>query len=98
MRETVQLGRWRSPDLQTLADGANREVPAHQRIRIALMFQSIEDGRHDLRDNLTSLTLIYHSAVAMGMDVERLFQEVAAVSSERMGPVLRAFLARRVGD
>jgi len=94
MRETVQLGRWRSTDKRTLADGAIRDIPAQQRIRVGLLFESIEDGRHDLRDNLISVTFVYHSAMAVGMDVERLFQEVAAISSERMGRVLRDFLAR----
>ena len=41
MRETVQLGRWRSPDKRTLADGAIRDIPAQQHIRVGLLFESI---------------------------------------------------------
>ena len=93
MRETVQLGRWRSPDLRTLADRAIKDGPTQQRIRVALLLASIEDGRHDLRDSLISLTLIYHSALAVGMDVEGLFREVAEISSDPMASVLQDFLA-----
>lgn len=85
MREAVQLSRWRSPEHRTLAGGPTGSLATEERIRVALLMQSIEDGRHDLRDNLISLRLIYHSAAAVGMDVERLFEGVAAISSERMG-------------
>jgi hypothetical protein len=62
---------------------------------VALLLESIENGRHDPRDNLVSLGVIHRSAVAAGIDVERLFEEVAAISSDSMAKVLRDVAVRR---
>ncbi len=71
---------------------------SEQRLRAALIYESLEKGETDWRDNLVSLCAIYHSAVRLGLDPERLFEEVAELSGETMAGLLRAFYHRSPED
>ena len=100
LRALVNLAdhTWSIPMDSTLVDGTVHEFPPEQRIRANLIFHSIENARHDFRDNLISIALIYHSAVETGMDVEGLFLDVAAMSAPEMAQLLASFPRREPAD
>ena len=90
--------RWKIPDDRTLATERPGLPPSRERARAALLYHSIEDCRHDWRDNLVSICAIHHSLVRLGLDAARLFEEVAALSSGDTARILRGWIARKPGD
>jgi hypothetical protein len=68
--------------------------PSQRRLRVALIYESLEKGEWDLRDNLVRISAIYHSAVRLGLDPQLLFEEVAGLSGEYMADLLRSFARR----
>lgn len=54
----------------------------------------IEGGNYDMRDNLTRLTLLYHSAMILGLNPQDLFQEVADDTDGNGKDLLISYLNR----
>jgi hypothetical protein len=99
MREQWDFGsRWQIPRDDTLTIEAADPIPPCERIREALLYHSIENARHDFRDNLMSICPIYHSAVQLGLDPAALFSEVAALSAREMADLLLGWLRRDPRD
>jgi hypothetical protein len=90
--------RWQIPRDDTLTIEAADPIPPRERIREALLYHSIENARHDFRDNLMSICPIYHSAVRLGLDPETLFGDVAALSAREMADLLLGWLRRNPRD
>ena len=61
---------------------------------LALIAHSIEDFRHDNRENIIVLVLINHVARRLGEDLSNLVRRVTELSSERGARNLREFLDR----
>jgi hypothetical protein len=54
----------------------------------------IEDDRNDFRDNITSLTLLYHSGLLLGLDPEAEFKKVADETEGKGKDQLVSFIKR----
>ncbi len=50
-------------------------------IRLGLLALAVEGGREDTRDSIHCLAKLYHSAMKLGIDVDALFNEVAALTA-----------------
>jgi len=85
---------WRLPDSRTLACRIPGEPSCEERIRISLIYNAIEDFRMDWRDNLVALCVSYHSALAVGLNADALFEEIAGLSSTRGADMIRSFVCR----
>ncbi|HXN48398.1 MAG TPA: hypothetical protein VN893_17245 [Bryobacteraceae bacterium] len=48
-------------------------------IRLGLLAVGVEGGRCDIRDDMTALALLYHSAAKLGLDAAASFSKVAAL-------------------
>lgn len=94
----VTDGSWTVPDSSTLADGVPRALPAAERLRDHLTWHAIEGGAHDVRDNLMSIVLAFHAAQYLGLDVQALFDEAAAIAPPEMAEVLACCPRRPPGD
>jgi hypothetical protein len=98
-REAIRQGwdfnrAWLLPDSRTLACRLPGAPSCEERIRVSLIYNSIEDFRMDFRDNLVALCAIYHSALAIGLDADALFEEIARLSSTRGADMIRSFAGR----
>ncbi len=87
---------WFLPRARTLL--LSDSYSSEQRLRAALIYESLEKGEVDFRDNLMSIAAIYHSALHLGLDPEQIFEEVAGLSGEAMADLLRGFYRRDVED
>lgn len=63
-------------------------------LELALAAHSIEDFRHDERENISRLALVAHAAKALGVNPSDLFQRAASLSSPRSAAALLAFDSR----
>jgi hypothetical protein len=63
-------------------------------LELALAAHSLEDFRHDERENISRLALVAHAAKAMGVNPSGLFQQAASLSSPRAAAALLAFDGR----
>lgn len=98
LRRQVDLrDAWRFPDTTTLADGVPRNAPPGERVRDALVWHAIEGGE-DPRDNLCDIVLVYHAAQRLGLDVDALFREVAAIAPEPVAECIATFPQREPED
>ncbi len=86
--------RWIFPDQSTLACRIVAERDCEERIRMSLVYHSIENCRLDWRDNMRDLCRIYLSAIRAGIDADSLFQEVAALSSPHTSKVMMMVMNR----
>lgn len=77
-RLAVEAVRQSSPDL----------------IHKALIALSIEDCQFDSRDSTICLSMVFNSAVKLGVDVPQVFNEVAAISGARGAKLLLTWLGR----
>ena len=59
-----------------------------------MIYNAIEDFRVDYRDNLVALCVIYHSALAVGLNADALFEEIAELSSASGADMIRGFAHR----
>jgi hypothetical protein len=60
-------------------------------VRKGIIAHTIEDFRWDPRENLLTLTLLWHSARKLGGDARALFLEAASLASEEAATHLRRF-------
>lgn len=63
-------------------------------IRKALIALSIEDCKFDYRDSTFCLSMVFNSAVKLGMDVPQVFNEVVAISGAQGAKLLLNWLGR----
>ena len=89
---------WKLPDQSRLACVDDGDRSCGERIRVSLIYDSIEDFRVDWRDNLVGICRVYHSAILAGIDPDKLFREVAALSSERGARMIINFIERDEKD
>lgn len=61
---------------------------------LSLIANSIEDFRHDERENVFRLALAHHVADKLGAPTSEMLEEAAALSSPRGAAALRAFINR----
>ena len=97
-RVNPEDGTWRVPPIAKLASGEPHPIPAETRIRDVLVWQAIEGGERDFRDNLMSIALAYDAAVRLGVDAEQLFDRVADIAPPNAARLLRSFPRRRPHD
>ena len=90
--------RWRPPDPTRLACPVRGEPAPAVRCWTALLYHSIEDCRHDPRDNLVTLCAVHHSLLRLGLDARAEFERVAALSSSATAALLRGWSARTSAD
>jgi hypothetical protein len=64
-------------------------------LRQGLVGLAIEDCFFDWRDSTIALSLQFHSATKLGMDVPRTFHEIESISGPQMAKLLRDFPARK---
>lgn len=64
------------------------------KIFTGLVALAVENQVFDWRDSLTVLTLLYHSAIKIGVDAPNVFQRVATISSSQTSANFLQFLAR----
>jgi hypothetical protein len=64
-------------------------------LRRGLVGLAIEDCFFDWRDSTNALSLQFHSATKLGMDVPRTFHEIESISGPQIAKLLRDFLARK---
>ena len=58
----------------------------------------IEEAKEDPRDNISDLTLIYHSAIMIGLNPDDIFRKVAADTTGAGKKLLAEFLKRSPED
>ena len=102
-RERVREGwdfktKWLYPNQYTLAIRISDDKTCEERINASLVYYSLSDMQGDVRDNLIGLALIYHSALEVGMDVNKLFMHVIEKSSEKTSSILTGFINREDKD
>lgn len=88
--------RWSLPLTRTLL--ITDIYPSEQRVRASLILFSLQGNRPDFRDDLIELSAIYHCAARIGLDSQRLFEEVARLSGEEAARFLRDFCHRLPED
>ena len=67
-------------------------------MRDALLWHAIEGGESDPRDNLTDIVLVYQAALRLGLDVDTLFGEVAALAPASIAEHIARFPKRQPED
>jgi hypothetical protein len=112
-REEIQKGwgferQWRIPGMDysnpdrilfaPLVGVDANGLGAEERIRVRLIYHSIENARSDFRDNGMDVCLCYHAGLRAGVNVEVLFEEVAVLSQEWMAGLLRGFFRWKPED
>lgn len=65
-----------------------------QLLKLALVAHSLEDFRHDERENIIELTLIHHVAEQLGLKAADLFAAAMRISSERAAKHFQRFVDR----
>jgi len=101
MRIDWDYGReWIWPDGRTLAMRTPEQRSCAEKIRTVLIMHSIDERTYfyDYRDGLIAFCGIYHSAKEIGLDPDKLFEEVAEISSEKFALELRKFIGRSDED
>ena len=90
---------WIYPNYKTLAVSLPGERTCEERIRASLIFDSIGEYKApDFRETLIGFCLIYHSAIEIGLDPKKLFEEVAQISSPNFAIELKRFIDRSEED
>jgi hypothetical protein len=70
---------------------------SQNRLFKGLMAHVIEDFRYDYRENLLVISLLYHSAVKIGIDPVDLFQRAAAFARPRVADFIVKFAKSPTG-
>jgi hypothetical protein len=95
IRAQWDFGRsWIYPHSHLLACKIPEERPCHERIRAFLIYCSIADMAVDYRDWIYYFIVVYHSAIAVGIDPVALFDSVASISSASTAESMRNFVNR----
>ena len=64
-----------------------------------MISDSIEEYKtFDFRDTLIGFCVIYHSAIEIGLDPKKLFEEIAEISSPNFAKELKRFIDRSEED
>ena len=76
-------------------DAAVQAVRPHSSapIILGLLAVALEGVKFDFRDTVTTLCLLYHSAMKIGVDPVPLFQEAASYAGERAAKFILDYLA-----
>jgi len=90
--------KWRLPDAARLLLPQAEPGAPEARLRALLVHQAIDGGEVDYRDNLMGIVLLYHAAVRLALDPDRLFEETAGISAPSMAALLRSFPRRASED
>jgi len=64
---------------------------AEARIETILSYHAIENARSDFRDNTYDIVLVYHAALAAGLDAIQLFEDAATVAEGQIANILTNF-------
>ncbi|MHB0916114.1 MAG: hypothetical protein ACYC5A_11210 [Thermoleophilia bacterium] len=90
---------WIFPNMKRLACSNNEKWSSKERIVASLVYDAIVDLREeDIKDELVTLAVIYHSCLAAGHDPHKIFGKIAAVSTDKTAAVLRDFVNRNPED
>jgi hypothetical protein len=100
IRNSLDLKKeWVYPNYKTLAVSLPGERSCEERIRASLIFDSIEEYKvPDFRETLIGFCLTYHCAKEIGLDPNKLFEEVAKISSPNFAKELKKFIDRPEED
>lgn len=63
-------------------------------VKRGVLALAIENTTLDYRDTIARLSLLHHSAIKLGADPDRLFQEAAKISPPRFASSLERFMKR----
>jgi hypothetical protein len=81
-----------------MATEAVRQVSPDLAVR-GLVALAIDGARRDIRDCITAMALLHHSALKLGMDVRSVFETVASfATSAPFSQAMRSFPERRPAD
>ena len=73
-------------------------IRSQNALKKGLLALVLEGFTCDMRESIMRLTLLSHSAHKIGVDMERLFEEVASSTNGDAERVLREFVGRSVED
>lgn len=88
--------RWSLPLARTLL--ITDAYSSEQRVRAKLILLSLYESQSDFREDLIEMSAVYHCAVRIGLDPQRLFEEIARLSGEKIARHLRDFCHRLPED
>ena len=89
---------WDYPNQFHLALELDNQPKPAERIRSSLIFDAIETDCADIRQKLFGFCLIYHSAKVVGINVEKLFCDIASIAPKRSANEMLAFINRSSGN
>lgn len=84
--------RWSLPLARTLL--ITNTYSSEQRVRAKLILLALQESQSDVREDLIEMSAVYHCAARIGLDPQRLFEEIARLSGEEMARHLRDFCHR----
>ncbi len=90
---------WVYPDATRIACSVGELHSSYERSVACLAYHAIaEMEQRDYREDLLDLAIVYNACLAAGLDPKRVFDEVAAVASERVALLLGQFIGRSPED
>ncbi|MGH8398255.1 MAG: hypothetical protein ACRETA_08435 [Gammaproteobacteria bacterium] len=91
--------KWKYPNPKRLACVKNELHSSRNRVIALLVYESIENFKQvDPRDKLVALAVIYQSCLVAGINPDKLFEEVASISTLKSSVFFRDFIKRKTED